>query len=30
MDDFVDADIPSSMSEDDWDLFLLMSVEQSE
>ena len=30
MDDFVDADIPSSMSEDDWDLFSTDDVEQSE
>ncbi len=30
MDDFVDADIPSSMSEDDWDLFFTDDVEQSE
>ena len=30
MDDFVDADIPSSMSDDDWDLFFTDDVEQSE
>ena len=30
MDDFVDSDIPSSMSEDDWDLFFTDDVEQSE
>ncbi len=30
MDDFVDAEIPSSMSEDDWDLFFTDDVEQSE
>ncbi len=30
MDDFVDADIPSSMSEDDWDLFFNDDAEQSE
>lgn len=30
MDDFVDADIPSSMSEDDWDLFFTDDAEQSE
>ena len=30
MDDFVDTDIPSSMSEDDWDLFFTDDVEQSE
>ncbi len=30
MDDFVDADVPSSMSEDDWDLFFTDDVEQSE
>lgn len=30
MDDFVDADIPSSMSEEDWDLFFTDDVEQSE
>jgi ribosome-associated heat shock protein Hsp15 len=30
MDDFVDADIPSSMSEDDWDLFFTDDVEQEE
>ena len=30
MDDFVDADFPSSMSEDDWDLFFTDDVEQSE
>ena len=27
MDDFVDAEIPSSMSEDDWDLFFTDDVE---
>lgn len=30
MDDFVDAEIPSSMSEDDWYLFFTDEVEQSE
>lgn len=30
MDDFVDADVPSSMSEYDWDLFFTDDVEQSE
>lgn len=30
MDGFVDADVPSSMSEDDWDLFFTDDVEQSE
>ena len=30
MDDFVDAEIPSYMSEDDWDLFFTDDVEQSE
>lgn len=30
MDDFVDADTSSSMSEEDWDLFFTDDVEQSE
>lgn len=30
MDDFVDADTSSSMSEEDWDLFFIDDVEQSE
>ncbi len=30
MDDFVDADIPSAMSEENWDLFFTDDIEQSE